>query len=527
MSFETALTGLNAAAADLNVTGNNIANSQTTGFKMSRAEFADIFAASSSGVARNAIGQGVRLASVAQQFTQGQFAFTGNNLDLAINGTGFFRLNDGGQVVYSRAGSFQLDRDGFVVDNSGRRLTGYGTDTVGNISGAIGDLRINTGDVSPQATSGLAITANLHAGSAPPVIVPAQVAMAGGLDPSQSTQTFTTTVADAKGVRKELEYTLTETAPDTWEVTATLDGVPANTTQTLAFDAAGNLVAPIPAQAFQFGSSSGSDIVADFSGLRLDAAAGPAGMTQAMAFDPAAANPDPDTYSFSTSTTVYDSLGRSHLATIYFVKEIDPLDPPGDSAWTIYTRVDGQAPSDNSGQRVTFNSAGELTSGPPANLEFAAAGLLAGAEPLSIAPDLTNLSQYGTPFSVTQLSQDGFPAGQFAGLSIEPNGMVFARYSNGQAETLGQIVLAQFPSPQNLQQIGNTSWVETYASGAAVTDAPGNSSLGQLQAGSLEQSNVNVSEQLVKMITAQRAYQANAKMISTQDQITQEILNIR
>lgn len=526
MSFETALTGLNAAAADLNVTGNNIANSQTTGFKMSRAEFADIFAASSSGVSRNAIGQGVRLASVAQQFTQGQFAFTGNSLDLAINGTGFFRLNDGGQVVYSRAGSFQLDRDGFVVDNSGRRLTGYGTDSVGNISGAIGDLRINTGDVAPQATSGLAITANLHAGSAPPIVVPAQVATAGGLDPALSPQTVTSTVADAKGVRKQLEYTFTAVGGD-WEVTATLDGVTANSSQTLEFDGAGNLTSPIPAQAFQFGSSSGSDIVADFSGLQLGAAAGPASMTQAMSFDPAAANPDPDSYSFSTSTTVYDSLGRSHLATIYFVKEVDPLSPPGDSAWTIYTRIDGQAPIDNSGQRVTFNSAGELTSGPPASLDFAATGLLAGAEPLSIAPDLTQLSQYGTPFSVTQLSQDGFPAGQFAGLSIEPNGMVFARYSNGQAETLGQIVLAQFPSPQNLQQIGNTSWVETYASGAPLTDAPGNSSLGQLQAGSLEQSNVNVSEQLVKMITAQRAYQANAKMISTQDQITQEILNIR
>lgn len=527
MSFETALTGLNAAAADLDVTGNNIANSQTTGFKMSRAEFADIFAASSSGVARNAIGQGVRLAAVAQQFTQGQFAFTGNNLDLAINGTGFFRLNDGGQVVYSRAGSFQLDRDGFVVDNSGRRLTGYGTDAAGNITGAVGDLRINTGDVAPQATSGLGITANLHAGSPPAIAVPPQVVMTGGLDPAQPTQTFSTTVANEKGQRQQLDYAIELTPGGDWEVTATLDGVAANATQILSFDGAGNLVSPVPAQAFEFGSSSGSNIVADFSGLSVASGAETATLSQAMAFDPTAAIPEPDSYSFSTSTTVYDSLGRSHLATIYFVKEIDPLSPPGDSAWTIYTRIDGEIPASGDGQRVTFNSAGELTSGTPPVLEFAAAGQLAGAEALSIAPDLTQLTQFGTPFSVTQLSQDGFPAGQFSGLSIEPDGKVFARYSNGQADTLGQIVLAQFPSPQNLQQIGNTSWVETYGSGAPVTDAPGNSSLGQLQAGSLEQSNVNVSEQLVKMITAQRAYQANAKMISTQDQITQEILNIR
>jgi flagellar hook protein FlgE len=418
MSFETALTGLNAAAADLDVTGNNIANGQTTGFKVSRAEFADIFAASSTGVSRNAIGQGVRLAAVTQQFSQGQFSFTGNNMDLAINGSGFFRMSDGGQVVYTRAGQFQLDRDGYITDSNARRLTGRGVDAAGGIGGALTELRINTGDVAPRATGSLDMTANLQAGASEP----------------------------------------------------------------------------------------------------------------AVAFDNTVAMPDPDSYNFSTSTTVYDSLGRSHLMTFYFRK--DDSDPVGNPrGWNVFTQIDGDAAGWQGPTAVTFDDQGRIATvnggaATEATYNFGA-GLLGGAAPLDIAVDYANLTQYGTPYSVTQLSQDGYPAGQFSGLSIEPNGIIFARYSNGQSTTLGQVTLAQFPSPQNLQQIGNTSWVETFGSGAPITDAPGNSGLGQLQSGSLEQSNVNVTEQLVKMITAQRAYQANAKMISTQDSITQEILNIR
>lgn len=412
MSFETALSGLNAAAADLDVTGNNIANSQTTGFKYSRAEFADIFASSALGVSQNAVGQGVRLAAVAQQHTQGQFSFTGNNLDLAVNGSGFFRMSDGGQIVYSRAGAFHLDRDGYVADASGRHLTGRSVDADGNIGGALTELQINTGDVQPRATTQVGITANLTSASDQPVFAPGS-------------------------------------APD----------------------------------------------IADAS-----------------------------TYNFSTTSTVYDSQGQSHLMSLYFVKT-------GSNQWESYAVLDGDAANMEGPTGLGFDGDGILTgvtpAGTPANsgtYTFPAPG---GANAPVITVDYNNVTQFGTPFSVTRLSPDGYPAGQFAGLSVEANGIVTARYSNGQTTTLGQVVLAQFPSPQKLQQVGDTSWVETFASGAPLTDAPGNSGLGSLQSGSLEQSNVNVSEQLVKMITAQRSYQANAKMISTQDQITQEILNIR
>lgn len=439
MTFETALTGLNAASADLDVTGNNIANGATVGFKYSRAEFADIFASSSS---QNAVGQGVRLANVSQQFTQGQFSFTGNNLDLAINGNGFFRMSSDGQVSYSRAGSFALDREGYIVDAGNRRLTGFTADASGNITGAIGELQVQTGDVAPRATGTtgipMDITANLDAG------------------------------AD----------------PTTWAVDATTG------------------------------------------------------------------QPDVDAYNFSTSTTVYDSLGRSHLMTFYFTKGAG-------SNWDVYTELQGHPdrsigpisiPFDNQGAIDTatgiaapasgFNPADFDADGLSSNVAVTGATTaqfdfnnalapLAGANNLSFEIDFANLTQYGTPFAVTRINQDGYAAGQFASMTVEDDGTIFARYTNGQSTALGRVTLSQFPSPQNLQQIGDTQWVETFSSGAPLNGQPGGGGLGMIQSGSLEQSNVNTTEQLIKMITAQRNYQANAKMISAQDEITQEILNIR
>ncbi|EAR22305.1 flagellar hook protein FlgE [Nitrococcus mobilis] len=400
MSFETALTGLNAASADLDVTGNNVANSATTGFKSSRAEFADIYALSNVGTAQTSIGQGVRLAAVTQQFTQGQFDFTGNTLDLAVNGTGFFALNANGTTAYSRNGAFQLDRDGFIVDADGHRLNGYQAGSNGAISGALGDLQVNIGNVAPQATANIGLSANLDARAA--------------------------------------------TIPT-------------------AFDAA-----------------------------------------------------DPATYNFSTSTTVYDAQGKDHFATLYFQKQ-------SDNVWDIY--ADGD---DGTGAKdpatVTFDSRGEFVSATGATTY---SFNYAGAGTSNISVDYSSLTQYGSVFDVKELSQDGFSTGQFTNLGVEDDGRLLARFTNGQSQTLGQIALSRFPSPQSLQQIGDTHWAETFASGAPVTAAPGSSGVGTIQGGALEKSNVNLTEQLVHMITAQRNFQANSQMISTQDQITQSILNIR
>lgn len=402
MSFETALSGLNAASSELDVTGNNISNSGTTGFKESRAEFADLFASSNLGVAQTAIGQGVRLADVKQQFGQGQLDFTENSLDLAVDGTGFFRLSQGGDVSYTRNGAFQLDRDGFIVDAGGRRLTGFQADGDGNIGGQVDDLQVNIGNVQPQASSEIGISANLDAG------------------------------ADA--------------------------------------------------------------------------------ITDALDPDDAA------TYNFSTTTTIYDGQGRDHRASLFFQKN-------DDNQWSVF--LDG---GDNNGlQELTdnleFNGNGQFVdngeSPATVNLDYD------GTDAFDLDVDLGELTQFGQDFEVKQIDQDGFAAGEFSSLNVEGDGRILARFSNGQSEVLGQVALSRFEAPEKLQQVGDTRWQETFESGPPITGAPDTSGLGALEAGALEQSNVNLSEQLVQLITAQRNYQANSQVISTQDQITQEILNIR
>ena len=403
MSFETALTGLNAASQDLDVTGNNIANSGTTGFKASRAEFADIFASAGAGTSGTAIGQGVRLSAVTQQFTQGQFNFTGNGLDLAINGNGFFRLDDGGTTSYTRAGNFRLDRDGYLATPNGQYLEGFTADSAGNINnGNVDRLQINTGNVAPNPTSTMTFSMNLDASDAAPTTTP--------------------------------------------------------------FDST-----------------------------------------------------DSSSYNFSTSTTVYDSQGGSHIATSYWVKT-------GSNTWDTHMILDGDPALSGSTSNVTFNPNGSLVANGTDTYNIALPG---GVSPLNIDVDYSSMTQFGSDYNVSSLTQNGYADGQFSDLSIEQDGRIFARFTNGQSQVLGQVVLSRFPSPEKLKQVGDTSWVETFGSGTPIAGAPGGSGLGTLQSGALEQSNVNTTEQLVKMITAQRNFQANAKMISTEDQITQDIINIR
>ncbi|KAB7627198.1 flagellar hook protein FlgE [Alkalilimnicola sp. S0819] len=445
MSFETALTGLKAASTDLDVTGNNVANSSTIGFKQSRAEFADIFASSNLGAASNAVGQGVRLSDIRQQFTQGGRDYTGNALDLAIDGTGFFRVNDGGNVAYTRAGAFELDRDGFVSNAQGQQLTGFLADAQGNVTGQLGPLSVQTGDVNPRATGGTGVAMSIVAN------LDAQDNAIDPLDP------------------------------------------------TLAFD-------------------------------RL--------------------NPRPEQYNFSTSTTVFDSLGREHVQTLYFRKDAD-------NTWTAYAEVEGVGSGARGPIQLNFDQNGvfsgvavdndptlpdtqpgvpdvdpaivaDVSATGPNSAEVAfSGGPLGGANELRYEIDFSSLTQFGTPFAVTRIDQDGYAAGQFSSLSVEGDGTIFARYTNGQSQVLGQVALANFPAPESLQNVGGTSWVETFASGQPVMGNPGDGGLGVIEAGALEQSNVDLTEQLVKMITAQRNYSANAQMISTQDQLTREILNIR
>ena len=219
MAFETAVSGINAATADLGVIGNNIANSSTTGFKTSRAEFADVYATSLLGAGGNAIGKGVSLSGVTQEFTQGNIAFTNNALDLAINGNGFFLLSDDGAAAYTRAGNFQVDREGFIVTNQGQRLQAFQVNNAGEINGQVGDLQLDTSLIDPEPTNLVSLTANLDSRSVPPTIPfggPHDAFAVPPVVPDPESFNATTSVTIYDGLRSEEQPTPTSGRCTLW-----------------------------------------------------------------------------------------------------------------------------------------------------------------------------------------------------------------------------------------------------------------------------------------------------------------------
>ncbi|MFJ2484026.1 flagellar hook protein FlgE [Pseudomonas sp. NPDC087598] len=445
MSFNIGLSGLYAANKQLDVTGNNIANVATAGFKSSRAEFEDVYSATRLGTGSKVIGNGVRLANVSQQFTQGDISNTGNVLDMGINGSGFFTMSNNGSISYTRAGTFKVDDKGFITNTDyTSRLQGYGVDANGKIiNGVLTDLKLDTSNLAPKSTS--TVTSSINLNSSEKVIV------------------------------------------DTG--------------------------------------------------------------TNAVKFDPTKL----ETYTKSFSTPIYDTQGNSHVMDQYMVKT-------GENTWKVYTLVDGRNP-DATGSNpndpltppvastLTFDSSGNLTQvstpnpadatkpfissdlklttwkpGTVTNGVFTPNGAAANTAGVTIS--MAKTTQYNADTSRTIPTQDGYATGQITNLTIDGTGTLFANFSNNQNKAIGQVALASFTNEQGLQAIGGTSWKETFASGIPGYDAPETGTLGSIQSNSLEESNVNLTNELVDLIKGQSNYQANAKTISTQSTIMQTIIQM-
>jgi flagellar hook protein FlgE len=232
-------------------------------------------------------------------------------------------------------------------------------------------------------------------------------------------------------------------------------------------------------------------------------------------FDPA----DPTSFNRATSMTVYDSLGAAHTATVYFIKDAV------ENQWSMRFFIDG---NDVGGPDVLqFNNLGTLDAPADGLVTMPPYTPLTGAANMNITLNISGTTQYGAVFSVSNITQDGYTTGRLIGIDIDKSGVVQARYTNGRSLSLGQVALANFANPNGLQQLADTTWAETFASGQALRGQAGTSGFGLIQSGALEASNVDITAQLVNMITAQRNFQANAKMISTADAITQTIINIR
>ncbi|MDX2504544.1 MAG: flagellar hook protein FlgE [Gammaproteobacteria bacterium] len=461
MPFRIGLSGLNASQADLKITGNNIANVGTIGFKQSRAEFADVYASSKFGSVSTAIGSGVRLAAASQQFTQGNVIFTENNLDLGITGDGFFSLDDvSGNRVYTRNGQFKVDKDGFIVDNSGSNLKGYGVDPLTNIinTGAVVDLEISSTNIAPNPTSISALFANLDSGETVPAS-PFTMNTQGTVDPSGYNHTTSYTSYDSLGNPMLTSLFFRKTDTSIWEV-----GVK-------QVDANGNI--------FQNIDASFSPFVA-----------------------PSAGEPE------VIYTGPSESIGFLNNGTL------DPLSV-GESVPGVNT--DGTGIFDFSFDLADAN----LTSA--VMTPFAVGGALTNQ---TIAIDLNAVTQYGANFGVTNLTQNGFTTGQLSGIDVDQSGVISARFTNGQSNNLGQVFITNFTNNQGLSQLGDNYWGESAASGQGIVNTPGNANAGLINSGALEDSNVNLTEQLINLITAQRNFQANAKTITTADTITQTVIQL-
>ncbi len=406
MGFSQSVSGLNAASTNLDVIGNNIANSATVGFKVATVSFADMFAGSG-------VGMGAKVVKVTQNFNDGAPIRTNNNLDLAISQDGFFRLqNDAGSVYYSRNGQFTRDKDGNIINMQGLQLTGY------------------------------------PASGTPPVVLP-------GAQP-----------------------------------------IPLN----------------IPQDAMLANASTTGEMVVNLN-------------SNSTAITTAFNASDPSTYHYVSTMTVFDSLGNPHNLNTYFTRtapgawEVNVMDtslvpPPAPTAPTFTGNL-------------AFDNQGQLTSGSPLVVTIAS---LNGSAAGSISIDLTGSTQQNAgnaAGSTSTVKQNGYPGGEFVGFEISRDGTIAANFSNQQKKMVGQVVLATFANEQGLRPDGDNVWLETADSGTALLGVPESGSFGRLTSGALESANVDLGNELVNMIVAQRNYQSNAQSIKTQDSILNTLVNIR
>lgn len=405
MSFTQALSGLNAQQEKLGVVGNNIANSQTVGFKSSNVQFADVFA-------NSRVGLGVRTSAVLQNFSQGNIESTNRNMDLAIAGEGFFRYQQtNGEVGYSRNGQLTMTADGRLVNAQGAQIMGYPADAEGNVQegGNVVAMEIPPGDLPANATTELDISLNLNSGQ--PVIAAAFDA------DNANTYNYSTnaTVFDSQGNARNLSVYFTKTAANEWEVNGRLSGGPAD-------------------------------------GGTYDVALGSLSFTQ-----------------------------------------------------------NGTLQADNSTNAI-FN-----------NNEFGGGNPLAA---LDIELSFEGTTQFASESTVNDTIQDGYTSGALVGITIEEDGTIMRNYSNEESRAAGQVTLVTFRNPEGLRPEGDNLWVATGTSGQELLGAPGAGLRGLIQPSAIETSNVDMARELVDMIVAQRAYQANSQTISTQDELLQTIINI-
>ncbi|MGV6393853.1 flagellar hook-basal body complex protein [Pseudomonas caspiana] len=579
MSFNVSISGIHAANKRLENAGNNIANVGTIGFKSSRTDFAALYPANYLGTGGHAIGSGVRLANVTQNFNEGTSITThGRPLDMRIQGGGFFVVSDRGSLAYTRAGAFQKDAEDFVVDSEGGRLQGYGVNDKGEVmAGVRMDMKIDTSNMGPKSTTRISDTFNLDASRASL----AQLPPFNPDNPATYTRMTSRTIQDqavgsVAATDHELKQYFVKTDDNQWSMYVLIDGrnpidpgssSPLHVTLDKAADGTVRYSATsqnlkkvsntelglggwVPAMQsgnkwVANGAASGGDVslsLEDGAGSALDSA-DPVMVRSLPPFNPA----DPATYSVVFSNALFDSQGNQHELKRYFVKE-------GNNSWHMHVLVNDRNPSMPESAapltaRLVFNGNGSLrslTGSPGLQVQDGNSLQLTGWVPATvrdkgtrqeiwisnganasdegIAIDFSKVAQFNAPTSRTSQFGDGHAAGELSSFSVGRDGLLRAGFNNGLYRNIGQLMLASFANEQGLQPRSDTRWGETIASGVANYGTAGSGMLGSVLSGTLEASNVVLADELLELIQAQTAYQANSKAISTEVTLMQTLI---
>ncbi len=497
MGFQTALSGLKGASTTLSVTGNNIANSQSIGFKESRAQFGDVYASSMGSNGTTSVGTGVRVTNVAQQFKQGTIEATGNSLDLAMAGEGFFAMADSIDPVnptkpleatsYTRNGAFHVNNAGNIVDDNGRYLLAFdpvrpaGSTTVTGFNvGVKLPVKVDTDQGAPTQTRNVTMKLNLN-GASPKVVIPLAYTAPGSttVDPKTYSSTTSITVYDSLGNSHIVSSYFAKTdVQNQWAVYTFIDGRPVTSTGTPEDPT----TTPITyAGGATIGDAKNGDI--------------PAAVY--MTFD-----------------------GKGALLT-GANGTASPLSTTNDGATPINANLPISTKIDLGFDAATFNTLLDTTDNTGAVVPSIHQ---VAAQTISI--DLGGTTQFTSAFTVNNLNQDGMAVGNLTGIDVDTKGIISAKYSNGFSKPLGQVACARFADNQDLAKVGGTTWLATAASGNPIYGAGGDNNFGVIRSSSLENSNVDLSEQLVKLIVAQQAYQANSQTVSTEKSLLDTIMRI-
>ncbi|MCP3677274.1 MAG: flagellar hook protein FlgE [Deltaproteobacteria bacterium] len=547
-SLFTGVSGLNANMTALSVVGNNIANMNTVGFKASRATFSDILSQSLNGVAGSSqVGLGVALSSISPLFTQGALESTGSGMDMAIDGDGFFTMRDTtGALFYSRAGQFNIDKNGLITNPDGFVLRGFQADTSGNISTVASDLSISFAAIPPNITSNVDITANLQSDDG----ITGFVFTSGSnediyFSPDGGTNYYTADLLAAGGLQAGTPYTGGQVAAAIKTSMEAAD--PGTNTYTVTYDdAAGaftitNDTGNAPLVVDWSNAASTAETLLGFSAVSsgiIAAGSNDISDLTAGAFD---VNNATSTSNFSTAITTFDSLGNSHQVNLHFRKSLSGL---GGNTWEWFAVVNGTDTTSGSDEvqaqgTINFDNNGALNSESSITYPTGGFDFSGGAtQNQTIAFDFGNnitaggtgvdgVTQYGQAFAIYNQQQDGYASGSLQSIGVEPDGTLTGIFSNGRTRALGQVTLATFANPASLTSMGKNLFAESTDSGVALSGVPETSGRGSIHSNALEQSTVDIAEEFVKMIAAQRGFQANSRIITTTDEILVELVNLK